>query len=189
MEENKILTATEAEELLETLKTRFERNKPRHAGIEWPAVQAGLSAQPDKLWSLREMERTGGEPDVVAWNAGTDKLSFFDCSAETPAERRNLCYDQEALDARKEHKPQGSAQEAARSMGVDILTEEQYSALQELGTFDTKTSSWLATPPAIRRLGGALFGDRRYDHVFVYHNGAESYYGVRGFRACLSIKA
>jgi hypothetical protein len=189
MAKDKGLAPEQAQELLQTLQTRFERNMNRHPGMAWPAVQARLLAQPEKLWALSEMERTSGEPDVIALTAEQDILLFIDCSAETPVDRRNLCYDQEALNARKEHKPQGSAVALANEMGVEILSEQQYRQLQQTGAFDTKTSSWLATPATIRDLGGALFGDRRYNTVFVYHNGAESYYSVRGFRACLRIAA
>ena len=156
----------------------------RHKDLEWTKVQAKLEAQPEKLWSLNEMERTGGEPDVVGTDNKTGETIFIDCSAESPKDRRNVCYDREALESRKEHKPKDTAMDMAAAMGIEILTEEQYRELQKLGNFDTKTSSWLKTPPEIRKLGGAIFGDRRYDHVFVYHNGADSYYGVRGFRGC-----
>jgi hypothetical protein len=189
MTEGKALSPVQAQELLQTLQTRFERNATRHEGITWPVIQTRLLAQPEKLWSLGEMERTGGEPDMVGYDMETNEYLFFDCSAESPVGRRNLCYDQEALNTRKENKPQGSAMVLARAMGVEILTEQQYSTLQKLGSFDTKTSSWVATPSAIRKLGGALFGDRRYGHVFIYHNGAESYYAVRGYRGCLRIEA
>jgi len=173
--------------LLNTLKTRFEKNKQRHKGIEWAKVQAKLEANPDKLWPLNEMEITGGEPDVVGQDKKTGEYIFYDCSAESPKERRSICYDHEALEARKEHKPADSAINMAADMGIDILTEEQYRELQQLGAFDLKTSSWVMTPPAIRKLGGALFCDRRYDTVFVYHNGAESYYAARGFRGWLKV--
>ena len=175
------------EELLGTLKARFEKNRNRHEGLEWVAVQAKLEADPAALGSLQEMERTGGEPDVVGRDRKTGEYIFYDCSAESPSGRRSLCYDREALEARKENKPKGSAVDLAADMGVEILTEEQYRELQKLGTFDTKTSSWIRTPPAIRKLGGALFCDRRYDHVFVYHNGADSYYAARGFRGSLRV--
>jgi hypothetical protein len=175
------------EELLRTLQARFEQNTNRHKGVEWAAVQARVEANPEKLWSLYEMERTGGEPDVVAHDRETGECVFFDCSAESPKGRRSVCYDREALDARKEHKPKTSAMEMAAAMGIDILTEAQYRELQTLGTFDTKTSSWVETPPEIRRLGGAIFCDRRYDRVFTYHNGAESYYAARGFRGSLKV--
>ena len=159
----------------------------RHQGVQWARVQARLEANPHKLWSLQEMERTGGEPDVVGHDQQTGEYTFFDCAPESPKGRRSVCYDREALDARKEHKPQTSALEMAAALGIDILTEEQYRALQALGEFDTKTSSWVETPPAIRTLGGAIFCDRRYDHVFTYHNGAESYYAARGFRGALKV--
>lgn len=175
------------EELLRTLQARFAQNTNRHKGVEWAAVQARVEANPEKLWSLYEMERTGGEPDVVAHDRETGECVFFDCSAESPKGRRSVCYDREALDARKEHKPKTSAMEMAAAMGIDILTEAQYRELQTLGTFDTKTSSWVETPPEIRRLGGAIFCDRRYDRVFTYHNGAESYYAARGFRGSLKV--
>ncbi len=173
--------------LLKTLKTRFEKHPTRHAGLEWDKVQKKLEASPDKLWSLSEMERTGGEPDVVGQDAKTGEYLFYDCSAETPTGRRNLCYDRQALDDRKEFKPGNSAMDLAVEMGIEMLTEEQYRSLQKLGEFDLKTSSWVVTPPEIRKLGGALFMDRRYDHVFTYHNGASSYYGVRGFRGVLKV--
>jgi len=175
------------EELLRALKARFEKNMDRHQGLEWAKVQAKLEANIEKLWSLSEMERTGGEPDVVGDDKKTGETIFYDCSAETPKERRNVCYDREALEARKEFKPKNSAMGMATDMGIEILTEEEYRELQKLGNFDTKTSSWLKTPSEIRKLGGAIFADRRYDHVFVYHNGAESYYGVRGFRGSLRV--
>jgi hypothetical protein len=159
----------------------------RHEGLEWPALYAKLETEPEKLWTLNEMEQTGGEPDVIGYDPSTRVYIFCDCSAESPAGRRNLCYDREALESRKEHRPQGNAKDAASAMGVEILTEEQYRALQQLGKFDLKTSSWVMTPPDIRKLGGSLFCDRRYDHVFVYHNGAESYYSARGFRGSLRI--
>lgn len=174
-------------ELLKTLKERFEKNKNRHPDLKWELVEKKLLAQEDKLKSLHDMESTGGEPDVVFYDAKSGELLFMDCSPETPKARRSLCYDQQALDARKEHKPAGSAMQMAKEMGVELLTEEQYRNLQKLGSFDNKTSSWIQTPAAIRSLGGALFCDRRYNQVFVYHNGAESYYGVRGFRAVLSV--
>lgn len=175
------------DELLEVLKARFEKNMKRHAGLEWADVQARLEARPEKLWSLNEMERTGGEPDVVRHDEETGEYVFCDCSAESPGGRRSVCYDGEALASRKEHKPENSAVDMAAAMGVELLSEEQYRALQRLGSFDTKTSSWLKTPPDIRRLGGAIFGDFRYGNVFVYHNGAESYYAARGFRGCLRV--
>jgi hypothetical protein len=184
---NKMLDTGKREELLSTLKTRFEKNMKRHNGLEWTQVQAKLEAKPEKLWSLNEMERTGGEPDVVGFDKQTGEFLFFDCSAETPKDRRNICYDRAALDARKEYKPKDSAMDMAAAMGIEILTEEQYQELQKLGNFDIKTSSWLITPEEIRKHGGAIFGDRRYDHVFVYHNGADSYYGARGFRGSLRV--
>jgi hypothetical protein len=184
---NNTLSATESQELLATLKTRFEKNMTRHTGLEWAKVQAKLDANTDKLWSLGEMERTGGEPDVVGYDQKTGEFLFYDSSAETPKDRRNLCYDRAALEARKEFKPKDSALDVAAAMGIEILTEEEYRSLQTLGKFDTKTSSWVKTPAEIRKLGGALFCDRRYDHVFTYHNGAESYYGARGFRGSLRV--
>lgn len=183
----KELTAKQQEELLKTLKARFEKHAKRHKGLAWADVEVRLDDNPEKLWSLSEMERTGGEPDVVAFDKKTGQLIFYDCSAETPKERRSICYDREALDSRKEHKPTGNALDMADAMGVEILSEEQYRELQSLGEFDLKTSSWIATPADIRKLGGALFADRRYNHVFVYHNGASSYYAARGFRAALKI--
>jgi len=181
------LTSEQSEELLKTLKSRFEKNNGHHPGLEWAKVQSRLETRPEKLWSLNEMERTGGEPDVVGFDEPAGEYLFYDCSAETPDGRRNLCYDREALDARKEHKPVNSAMDVAAAMGIEILTEDKYKYLQELGNFDLKTSSWLKTPPEIRKHGGAIFADRRYDHVFVYHNGADSYYGSRGFRGCLKV--
>lgn len=181
------LTAAQAEELLQTLKLRFEQHPERHPGLGWPQVAKRLEQAPDRLSSLFEMERTGGEPDVVSFDEATGESVFFDCAAESPAERRSLCYDREALDARKANKPAGSALEAAGEMGAALLTQEQYQALQRLGEFDRKTSSWILTPPEVRKLGGALFCDRRYDRVFVYHNGADSYYSARGFRCALCV--
>jgi hypothetical protein len=181
------LSSEQSEQLLKTLQTRFEKNKSRHLNILWDDVCARLKADPAKLWSLSEMERTGGEPDVIGQDTETGAFLFVDCSAETPKGRRSLCYDREALESRKEFKPVDSVIDMASAMGVEILNEEQYRILQTLGSFDLKTSSWIKTPNAIRRLDGALFCDRRYDHVFVYHNGASSYYAVRGFRACLRI--
>jgi hypothetical protein len=175
------------DELIKTLKDRFEKNMRRHTGIDWSSVQAKLKAGAEKLQVLSEMERTGGEPDVVGRDEKTGELIFYDCSPESPAGRRSLCYDREALDSRKANKPGGSAIEMASSIGIEILTEQQYRELQELGEFDRKTSSWIQTPAEIRDLGGALFCDRRYDHVFVYHNGAESYYAARGFRGRLKV--
>ncbi len=183
----KELSPVQREDLLRTLKTRFEGNVNRHEGLEWPKVQAKLEANPEKLWSLNEMERTGGEPDVVGYDKKTGEYFFYDCSAESPKGRRNVCYDREALESRKDFKPEDNAIEMADTMGIEILTEKQYRELQILGNFDTKTSSWLKTPSEIRKLGGAIFADRRYDHVFVYHNGASSYYGVRGFRGSLRV--
>lgn len=183
----KTLPATQREELLSALKARFDKNMKRHAGLAWADVQAKLEANEEKLWSLHEMERTGGEPDVVGLDKKTGEYTFFDCSTESPKDRRSLCYDREALDARKENKPADSAVNMAGAMGIELLTEEQYRALQRLGNFDTKTSSWVQTPPDIRKLGGAIFCDRRYNTVFVYHNGAESYYGSRGFRGALRV--
>ena len=183
----KKLSAEQREELLGALKARFEKNMDRHKGVEWSKVQAKLEANTEKLWSLSEMERTGGEPDVVGHDKKTGEYVFYDCSAESPKGRRSVCYDREALDSRKEHKPKDSALDMATAMGVELLTEEQYRELQTLGEFDTKTSSWVKTPADIRKLGGALFCDRRYDHVFVYHNGAESYYGARAFRGLLRV--
>ena len=181
------MTATQREELLRALKARFEKNMNRHEGVEWAKVQAKLESDTEKLWSLNEMERTGGEPDVVGYDKEMGEYIFYDCSAQSPKGRRNVCYDREALESRKEFKPEDTAMDMAAAMGIEILTEEQYRELQKLGNFDTKTSSWLKTPPEIRRLGGAIFADRRYDHVFVYHNSAPSYYGVRGFRGSLRV--
>lgn len=181
------LTPDQRADLLRVLQARFEKHTSRHPGLNWAQVQQKLEANPQKLWSLHEMERTGGEPDVVGLGETTGEYTFVDCSPESPKGRRSLCYDREALDGRKENKPASSAMEMAAEMGVELLTEEEYYQLQELGKFDLKTSSWLQTPPAIRKLGGAIFGDRRYDHVFIYHNGAESYYGARGFRATLRV--
>ena len=183
----KELSRAAREALLKALKARFEKNMDRHRGLEWAAIKAKLEADREKLWSLNEMERTGGEPDVVGRDRKTSEYLFFDCAAESPSERRSLCYDREALESRKEFKPKDSAMNLAAAMGIELLTEEQYRELQELGEFDTKTSSWLRTPSEIRKLGGAIFGDRRYDHVFVYHNGAESYYAARGFRGSLRV--
>ncbi len=181
------LSPQQREELLKTLKTRFEKNKDFHQEIKWELVQKKLEANPEKLWSLNEMELTGGEPDVVGYNDITGEYAFFDCSLESPKGRRSICYDREALESRKEHKPKTSAIDLAHEMGIEILTETEYRELQKLGTFDTKTSSWVKTPDHIRKLGGAVFCDRRYDTVFLYHNGADSYYGVRGFRGSLLI--
>lgn len=181
------LSQEQREHLMGALKARFERNMHRHQGLEWAQVQARLVAAPEKLWSLHEMERTGGEPDVVATDAETGELVFFDCATESPSGRRSLCYDREGLESRKEHRPENSAADMAAAMGTELLTEEQYRELQELGKFDTKTSSWLLTPAAIRKHGGAIFGDYRYGQVFVYHNGAQSYYAARGFRSSLRV--
>ena len=183
----KKLSPDQSEELLETLHARFEKNMNRHQGLQWAKVQARLEANPEKLWSVSEMERTGGEPDVVGYDKKTGEFVFYDCSAESPAGRRSVCYDRAALDARKEHKPKTSALEMAAAMGVGMLTEGEYRELQQLGEFDRKTSSWVQTPAAIRKLGGALFCDRRYDTIFLYHNGAESYYAARGFRGSLTV--
>ena len=181
------LAREQVEKLLAALKVRFEKNMHRHKGVAWAQVQAKLEADARKLWSLSEMERTGGEPDVVAHDRKTGEYIFYDCSAESPNGRRSLCYDREARDSRKEHKPKNNAVEMAAAMGIELLTEEQYRDLQKLGEFDTKTSSWVKTPSAIRKLGGALFCDRRFDMVFVYHNGAESYYAGRAFRGALRV--
>lgn len=181
------MTAHERDSLLQTLKVRFEKNPHRHAGVGWAGVLARLEGNPDALKSLLQMETTGGEPDVIAHDKESGHVTFCDCSAESPSGRRSVCYDRDALDARKEHKPQTSAVEMAAAMGIELLTEEQYRELQRLGEFDTKTSSWIVTPPDVRALGGALFGDRRYGRVFVYHNGAQSYYAARGFRGALRV--
>jgi len=183
----KEFSAEQREELLRSLQARFEKNMNRHKGLAWAQIQARLEAGVDKLWSLHEMERTGGEPDVVGHDKKTGEYIFVDCSPQSPKGRTNLCYDGEALESRKEHKPKDSATNMAASMGIELLTEEQYRELQKHGEFDTKTSSWVKTPAAIRKLGGALFCDRRFDTVFVYHNGAESYYGARGFRGWLRV--
>lgn len=175
------------EDLLGIVKTRFEKNMHRHKGLAWDNVRAKLEANAEKLTSLNEMEATGGEPDVVGYDKKTGEFIFYDCSAETPKGRRSTCFDREGLDSRKEHKPENNAVDMAAAIGIEILSEEQYRELQQLGEFDLKTSSWLQTPAAIRKLGGALFADRRYDHVFVYHNGAQSYYAVRGFRGVLRV--
>ena len=183
----KELSPKQREELLTVLKARFEKNMNRHPGFEWANVQARMEANAEKLWSLNEMERTGGEPDIVGQDKNTGEYAFYDCSPESPKGRTSLCYDREALDSRKEHKPKSSAMDMAAAMGIELLTEEQYQDLQRLGNFDTKSSSWLKTPGDIRKLGGAIFGDRRFSRVFVYHNGAESYYSGRGFRGWLRV--
>ncbi|WLR47182.1 DUF4256 domain-containing protein [Halobacillus litoralis] len=181
------LLVEEKQELLQGLKARFEKNRHRHEDLDWTEVQAKLDEHPEKLWSLNEMERTGGEPDVVGYSKEKDAYIFYDCSKESPKGRRSVCYDRAALESRKKYKPETSAMDLAASMGIEMLTEEQYRSLQELGEFDLKTSSWVHTPEKIRELGGALFCDRRFDHVFLYHNGAESYYKARGFRGSLHV--
>jgi len=181
----KTISSEQRKELLDILRDRFEKNMNRHNGMEWSKVEEKLESNPEKLWSLNEMERTGGQPDVVGYEKG--EYIFYDCSPETPSERRNLCYDREALEARKKFKPKNSAMDVAKEMGIEILDEKQYLELQKLGEFDLKTSSWIKTPSNIRKLGGALFVDRRYDTVFVYHNGADSYYAARGFRGLLRV--
>lgn len=181
------LSQKEKEELLKILKTRFEKNMNRHKGIDWEKIESKLQEKEDKIWSLNEMERTGGEPDVAGFDKKSGEYIFYDCAPESPKERRSLCYDTAALNSRKEHKPKGSAVNMAENMGVEILSEEQYSELQKIGEFDLKTSSWVKTPDKIRKLGGAIFCDRRFDTVFTYHNGAESYYGSRGFRTVLKV--
>lgn len=181
------LSSKVRKELLETLQARFEKNSHRHKGISWAHVQARLESNPKKLWSLHEMELTGGEPDVVGYDKNSGECIFYDCAPESPKGRRSICYDHEALEARKEHKPENSAMQMAADMDIEVLTEAQYRELQQLGNFDTKTSSWLKTPQAIRKLGGAIFGDYRYGQVFIYHNGAESYYAARGFRGVLRV--
>jgi hypothetical protein len=181
------LSPNDSKALLKALKDRFEKNMNRHKGLEWSAIQAKLDANPEKLWSLNEMELSGGEPDVVGYDKNGGTYIFYDCAAESPKGRRSVCYDRKALDERKEFKPKNSAIDMAAEMGIEMLTEEQYRHLQELGKFDTKTSSWIKTPPEIRKLGGAVFCDRRYDHVFLYHNGAESYYAARGFRGLVKV--
>ena len=183
----KNLSLEQREGLFKILKTRFEKNMNRHKSLEWVKVQVKLEANTEKLWSLNEMERTGGEPDVVGYDKKSDECIFYDCSAESPKGRRSICYDREALEARKEHKPENNALDMAAAMGIELLTEEQYRELQQLGEFDTKTSSWVQTPTHIRKLGGALFCDRRYNNVFLYHNGADSYYGARGFRGSVRV--
>ncbi|MEQ9437740.1 MAG: DUF4256 domain-containing protein [Cyclobacteriaceae bacterium] len=187
MNRKKKLSSAQSEELLSVLKVRFEENMSRHQGLEWDKIQARLEANDEKLWSLDDMESTGGEPDVVGYDDKTGEYIFYDCSAESPAGRRSVCYDRQALESRKKHKPENSAIDMAADMGIALLTEEQYRALQKLGSFDLKTSSWVKTPADIRKLGGALFCDRRYDTVFVYHNGADSYYAARGFRGSLQV--
>jgi len=183
----KELSAEQSEELLGVLRVRFEKNMNRHKGVEWDKVQVKLEASPEKLWSLDDMENTGGEPDVVAYDKQKDEYVFYDCSAESPKGRRSLCYDRQALNARKEFKPANSIIDLAADMGIEVLTEEQYRELQQLGSFDTKTSSWLKTPADVRKNGGAIFGDLRYGRVFIYHNGADSYYAARGFRGALRV--
>jgi len=183
----KKLAATELEALLKIVKERFEKNMNRHEDLEWNKVQAKLESNPEKLWSLNEMERTGGEPDVVNYDKNTGEYIFYDCSPESPKERRSLCYDRQALDARKENKPKNSVEDIAAAMGIELLSEAEYRELQKLGKFDTKTSSWIQTPAEIRKLGGAIFADFRYGNVFIYHNGAESYYAARGFRGALKV--
>ncbi|MCX2483658.1 DUF4256 domain-containing protein [Pedobacter sp. MR2016-24] len=184
---NKELSAEDRNELLRTLQSRFEINANRHSGLEWATVRARLDAQPEKLWSLSEMERTGGEPDVVVYDQDSGTFTFCDCAAESPAGRRSVCYDREGLESRKENRPRDSAVDMAAAMGIELLSEEQYCLLQQLGKFDLKTSSWLKTPAAIRKLGGAIFADYRYGQVFVYHNGAQSYYAARAFRGALVV--
>ena len=183
----KELPAKQQQELLGVLKTRFEKNMNRHKGIDWAKVEAKLKSNLGKLWSLNEMEKTGGEPDVVAQDKKTGEYIFYDCSAESPSGRRSLCYDRKALDSRKENKPKNSVMDMAAEMGIELLTEENYRELQKVGNFDTKTSSWIVTPADIRKLGGAIFGDYRYGTIFIYHNGAESYYAARGFRGSLRV--
>ena len=187
MQSAKSINVKQCEELLKILKARFEKNMNRHKGLEWAKIQPKLEANSEKLWSLNEMERTGGEPDVVGYDNKTGELIFYDCSAESPKGRRSVCYDREGQESRKEHKPKDNAIDMAAAMGIELLTEAQYRELQQLGNFDTKTSSWVKTPSNIRKLGGALFCDRRYNHVFVYHNGAQSYYAARGFRGSLRV--
>ena len=187
MNKKKTLSTDQEKEIIEKLKQRFEENMDRHKGLEWSDIEPRLKEVPEKLWSLYEMERTGGEPDVVGYDEKEDMYIFFDCSLESPKGRRSLCYDKEALESRKKNKPADSAHNMAEEMGIELLTEKEYRELQELGDFDTKTSSWIKTPDRIRKLGGSLYCDRRYDTVFVYHNGAESYYASRGFRGCLRV--
>jgi len=187
MKSKQKLSASESEALLDVLQIRFEKNMKRHKGLEWSKVKAKLEGKPEKLWSLNEMDVTGGEPDVVGYDKKTGEFIIYDCSAESPAGRRSLCYDHEALESRKEHKPKDSAMNMAAEMGIELLTEDQYRELQQLGNFDMKTSSWVKTPASIRKLGGAIFCDFRFDTVFMYHNGAESYYAARGFRGSLRV--
>jgi uncharacterized protein YpuA (DUF1002 family) len=187
MKTKKALSKQEAKDLLDVLKERFEKNMNRHKGIDWAKIQAKLEANAEKLWSLNEMENTGGEPDVVGYDKKSDTYVFYDCAAESPKGRRSYCYDKKALDSRKENKPQNNVMDVAEAMGIELLNEEEYRALQALGSFDTKTSSWIKTPDAIRKLGGAIFADYRYNTVFVYHNGAESYYAARAFRGSLKV--
>lgn len=187
IENKKLWPPEQSEALISVLKDRFEKNMNRHEGLEWAKVQVRLEANPEKMWSLNEMEKTDGEPDVVGFDQKTGEFIFYDCSPESPKGRRSICYDREALESRKEHKPKNNAMDMAAAMGIELLTEAQYRELQQLGHFDLKTSSWVKTPSAIRKLGGALFCDRRYDHVFVYHNGAESYYAARAFRGSLKV--
>ena len=187
MENIKNLSPEQRSTLISVLKDRFDKNPSRHKNLEWANVQAKLEANPEKLWSLNEMERTGGEPDVIGYNTNTGEYLFYDCSAESPKDRRSVCYDREALESRKENKPKNSAVTMASEMGIELLTEEQYRELQQFGNFDTKTSSWIKTPAEIRKLGGAIFADFRYGTVFMYHNGAESYYAARGFRGLLRV--
>lgn len=181
------LSSDEHNNLMQTLQTRFEKNMNRHSDIDWSIVKTKLETQPEKMWSLNEMEKTGGEPDVVAYDSNTNEFTFFDCATESPKDRRSLCYDREALDARKEFKPENNVIDRAKAMGVELMDEKQYRELQQLGQFDTKTSSWIKTPDSIRKLGGALFGDFRYNTPFIYHNGAQSYYAARGFRGVLKV--
>ncbi|MCR6722162.1 MAG: DUF4256 domain-containing protein [Chitinophagaceae bacterium] len=187
MAKAKKLSASERDGILNTLKTRFTKNMPRHKGINWSDVEAKLATNPDKLWSINEMDITGGEPDVVGFDRKTGEFIFFDCAEESPKGRRSVCFDREGWESRKEHRPENTAMDMAAEMGITLLNEEEYRYLQTLGEFDLKTSSWIITPPAIRKLGGALFGDRRYDHVFIYHNGAQSYYAARAFRGVVRV--
>jgi hypothetical protein len=187
LETKKELSKGQREELIKVLKYRFEKNPNRHKGIEWAKLQAKLEENTKKLWSLHEMERTGGEPDVIGFDSNSGEYIFYDCSAESPKDRRSICYDRDALESRKENKPKNNAADMAAAMGIEILNEEEYRELQKLGSFDTKTSSWVKTPAEIRKFGGSVFCDRRYNHVFVYHNGAESYYAARGFRGSLRV--